>query len=108
MALAVAGGLAATAFVVSATCLHSNRTKIHSPTICRIPAYVNISEPKRALGRRGFCRVLDAWEHAYYLQYENRKTEFFEAVWSVWNWSDVSDPFEAARKVTIALPGAQR
>src|SRR5437879_551884 len=24
--------------------------------------------------------VIDAWEHAYYLQYQNRKTEFFEAV----------------------------
>jgi Fe-Mn family superoxide dismutase len=38
--------------------------------------------------------VLDAWEHAYYLQYENRKTEFFEAVWSVWDWEDVGVRFE--------------
>jgi Fe-Mn family superoxide dismutase len=34
--------------------------------------------------------VLDAWEHAYYLQYENRKTEFFESVWNLWNWEDIS------------------
>jgi Fe-Mn family superoxide dismutase len=33
--------------------------------------------------------VLDAWEHAFYLQYQNRKTEFFEAVWNVWNWQDI-------------------
>jgi Fe-Mn family superoxide dismutase len=25
--------------------------------------------------------VIDAWEHAYYLQYRDRKTEFFEAIW---------------------------
>jgi hypothetical protein len=25
--------------------------------------------------------LIDAWEHDYYLQYQNRKTEFFEAVW---------------------------
>ena len=34
--------------------------------------------------------VLDAWEHAYYLQYENRKGEFFEALWRLWNWDDVA------------------
>ncbi len=40
--------------------------------------------------------VLDAWEHAFYLQYENRKTEFFDAVWNVWNWADVAARFDAA------------
>ena len=45
--------------------------------------------------------VLDAWEHAYYLQYQNRKADFFEAVWSVWNWKDVEARFEAA----VASPG---
>jgi Fe-Mn family superoxide dismutase len=33
--------------------------------------------------------VIDAWEHAYYLQYQNRKAEFFEALWKLWNWSDI-------------------
>jgi Fe-Mn family superoxide dismutase len=47
--------------------------------------------------------VLDAWEHAFYLQYENRKTEFFEAVWNVWNWDDVSERFETARNADVAL-----
>ena len=41
--------------------------------------------------------VLDAWEHAFYLQYQNRKTEFFEAVWNVWNWDDVAERFKRAR-----------
>jgi superoxide dismutase, Fe-Mn family len=47
--------------------------------------------------------VIDAWEHAFYLQYENRKTEFFEAVWNVWNWADVSERFETARNADVAL-----
>jgi len=52
--------------------------------------------------------VLDAWEHAYYLQYQNRKTEFFEAVWSVWNWKDVAERFAAVRALDVALAGAAR
>jgi superoxide dismutase, Fe-Mn family len=47
--------------------------------------------------------VLDAWEHAYYLQYQNRKVDFFEAVWSVWNWQDIAERFEAVRSTALAL-----
>jgi Fe-Mn family superoxide dismutase len=50
--------------------------------------------------------VLDAWEHAYYLQYENRKTEFFDAVWNVWNWADVSERFANATQVHLQLERA--
>lgn len=50
--------------------------------------------------------VLDAWEHAFYLQYQNRKTEFFEAVWNVWNWQDIGRRFEAVRETNLTLAGA--
>jgi Fe-Mn family superoxide dismutase len=52
--------------------------------------------------------VLDAWEHAYYLQYENRKADFFQVAWRVWNWQDAAQRFAAARKITIALESAAR
>ncbi|ODV92465.1 hypothetical protein CANCADRAFT_22522 [Tortispora caseinolytica NRRL Y-17796] len=39
---------------------------------------------------------VDAWEHAYYLQYENRKVEYFQAIWNVINWSEVSARYDAA------------
>jgi Fe-Mn family superoxide dismutase len=41
--------------------------------------------------------VMDAWEHAYYLQYQNRKAAFFEALWQLWDWRDVGQRFGAAR-----------
>jgi Fe-Mn family superoxide dismutase len=50
--------------------------------------------------------VLDAWEHAFYLQYQNRKREFFEAIWNVWNWEDAEDRFMAASKTQVAVAGA--
>ena len=43
--------------------------------------------------------VIDAWEHAYYLQYQNRKAEFFEALWKLWNWSDIEQRYAEARKL---------
>jgi superoxide dismutase, Fe-Mn family len=48
--------------------------------------------------------VIDAWEHAYYLQYENRKGEFFKAAWSLWNWDDVAGRLAAARKLDLRVP----
>ena len=41
--------------------------------------------------------AIDAWEHAFYLQYENRKTEYLEAIWSVVNWHDVARRFDSAQ-----------
>ena len=50
--------------------------------------------------------VLDAWEHAYYLQYQNKKTDFFEVVWKVWDWEDVAERFAAVRSLDVAIVGA--
>lgn len=47
--------------------------------------------------------VLDAWEHAYYLQYQNEKAKFFDAVWNVWNWKDIAARYDEARSVNLAL-----
>ena len=47
--------------------------------------------------------VIDAWEHAYYLQYQNRKTEFFEAMWAMWNWRDITARYTAAIQLTIDI-----
>jgi superoxide dismutase, Fe-Mn family len=41
--------------------------------------------------------AIDAWEHAFYLQYENRKTDFFDAIWNVVNWEDVANRLESAQ-----------
>jgi hypothetical protein len=49
--------------------------------------------------------VVDAWEHAYYLQYKNEKAKFFDAVWSLWNWSDIASRFEHALKTDLSSIG---
>ncbi len=47
--------------------------------------------------RQGTVPILaiDAWEHAYYLQYENDRARLFDALWSLIDWEYVVTPLGA-------------
>ena len=47
--------------------------------------------------------AIDAWEHAYYLQYLNEKAKFFDAIWNVVNWDDVARRFSQARSAGLPI-----
>jgi len=47
--------------------------------------------------------MLDMWEHAFYLDYQNVKGDYVKAFWNIISWADVATRFEAARKQTKGL-----
>ena len=47
--------------------------------------------------------MLDMWEHAFYLDYQNVKADYVAAFWNIVSWQDVQARFESARGQTKGL-----
>ena len=63
--------------------------------VCSTP---NQDNPLMGVGCGGTpILALDVWEHAYYLNYQNRRPDYIKAFFEVVDWSVVSEKFQAAK-----------
>jgi Fe-Mn family superoxide dismutase len=42
--------------------------------------------------------VVDVWEHAYYLKYQNKRADYVKAIWGIINWNAVNARYARARR----------
>ena len=75
-------------------------------TVTREGRLAIVSRPNQDTPLMDGQRVLmgiDVWEHAYYLNYQNRRADYLGAWWNVVNWQAVGARYAAAKAGTLTI-----
>jgi Fe-Mn family superoxide dismutase len=48
--------------------------------------------------------TIDVWEHAYYIDYRNKRPDYLAAIWQIIDWQFVESQYEATEPSSLMTP----
>jgi superoxide dismutase, Fe-Mn family len=66
---------------------------VYNPGFARLEFLLTTNQTSPWTQNRIPLLGLDVWEHAYYLQYQNRRSDYVNSWWNIVNWTEVEERF---------------
>lgn len=76
---------------------------VYSPEICKMVILPVQEHQNNLIPNAKILMVIDVWEHAYYLDYQNRRGDYLKKIMNDINWDVVSSRYDNAVKITTEI-----